>query len=72
VAWKGIREGAYRAAGAAILTGSATDIVGLTNFSGAIIQFVIRHAEALRAYVITAFQNPTLVEIINWIVRFGG
>ncbi len=66
--WKGIREGAYRATGAALLS----DAAGFTNFSGAFVQFVARHAEALSAYVVKAFQNPTLVEIIRWIVRLGG
>jgi transcriptional regulator with XRE-family HTH domain len=71
IAWKGIREGTYRAIGAGILTGAVTDIVGVTEFSGAFIRFVALHAEELSAYVVKAFQNPTLVEIINWIVKFG-
>ena len=71
IAWKGVREGAYRAIGAGLITGAATDLVGVTNFSGAIIRFVIRHAHTLIAYVTKAFQNPTLVEIINWIARYG-
>jgi hypothetical protein len=70
-AWKGIREGAYRAIGAGILTGVATDLAGLTSFHQSLIQFVSRHAETLTAYVMKAFQNPTLVEIINWIARLG-
>jgi tetratricopeptide (TPR) repeat protein len=70
-AWKGVREGAYRAVGAGLITGGVTDLVGATDFSGAIIHFVVRHAEALIAYVNRSFQNPTIVEIINWIIRFG-
>jgi hypothetical protein len=69
--WKGVREGAYRAIGAGIITGAVTDLMGVSDFSGAIIRFVVRHAEALIAYVAKSFQNPTIVEIINWIVRFG-
>lgn len=72
VAWKGVREGAYRAIGTGILTGAVTDIAGVTKFSGTFIKFVTLHAEELSAYVVKAFQNPTLVEIINWIVKFGG
>jgi len=71
IAWKGVREGAYRAVGGGMITGAVTDLIGLTDFSGAIIRFVIRHAEPLMAYVAKTFQNPTIVEIINWIVRFG-
>jgi tetratricopeptide (TPR) repeat protein len=71
VAWKSIREGAYRAVGAGLITGAITDLVGVTDFTGAIISFVTHHAEALIAYVTKSFQNPALVEIVNWIVRFG-
>jgi hypothetical protein len=70
-AWKGVREGAYRAIGTGILTGTATDLMGLTSFHQSSMQFVARHAETLIAYVTKAFQNPTLVEIINWIVRLA-
>ena len=66
--WKGVREGAYRATGAALLS----DAAGFTDFSSAFVKFVVRHAEALSLYVAKAFQNPTLVEIIQWIVRLGG
>jgi hypothetical protein len=71
VAWKGVREGAYRLVGAAFITGVATDLVGKTNFTGIFVEFVMRHSEALSAYVSQAFQNPMLVEIIKWIVRSG-
>lgn len=70
-AWKFIREGAYRSVGATLITGVATDIAGVTNFSGAIIDFVVRHANELTAYVVKTFQNPGLVDIINWIIRLG-
>lgn len=70
-ALKGIREGAYRATGAALVTGAATDMVGITEFSGKFIRFVALHTEELSAYVMKAFQNPTLVEIINLIAKFG-
>jgi hypothetical protein len=71
VAWKGVREGAYRAVGAALVGGAATDLTSVTHFAGIFINFVTRHAEILTDYVTTTFQNPTLVEIINWIVRLG-
>jgi tetratricopeptide (TPR) repeat protein len=70
-AWRGIREGAYRTIGGAVLTGIATDLAGMTDFHQSLIAFVTRHAEPLIAYAINAFQNPTLVEIINWIARLG-
>ena len=62
VAWKGVREGAYRAMGAALITGGAL---------GVFVTFVARHSETLTAYVLQTFKNPTLVEIINWIARIG-
>ncbi|MEA2841487.1 MAG: hypothetical protein QOF41_2817 [Methylobacteriaceae bacterium] len=71
MAWKALREGAYRAVGAGLITGAGTDFLGVTDFSGAIIRFVVGHAEALIVYLTKAFQNPALVEIINWIVRIG-
>jgi tetratricopeptide (TPR) repeat protein len=70
-AWKGIREGAYRTIGTGVLTGLVTDLSGVTSFHKTLIQFVGRHAETLSAYVMKAYQNPTLVEIINWISRLG-
>ena len=35
----------------------------------AIVSFVTRHADALKEFVITEWHNPTLVEIIDFIVR---
>jgi hypothetical protein len=70
-AWKGVREGAYRAAGAAFITGAASDMAGITNFHGAFVNFVTHYADVLSAYVMQAFNNPMLVEIIKWIVRFS-
>jgi transcriptional regulator with XRE-family HTH domain len=72
IAWKGIREGVYRTIGGALISATATDLAGVTNFSGAFVNFVVRHAESLILYVTKTFQNPQLVEIIHWIVRLGG
>lgn len=71
LAWKGMREGAYRAAGAALITGAATDFIGVTHHTSAIVGFVIQHAEPLIDYVTKSFQNPAVVEMIKWIVRLG-
>ncbi|HMG80252.1 MAG TPA: hypothetical protein VK591_16330 [Xanthobacteraceae bacterium] len=71
VAWKGLRDGAYKAAGAALITGAVTDMTGVTKFTSTFIQFVTTHSEMLIAYVTNAFQNPTLVDIIHWIVWLG-
>jgi hypothetical protein len=71
VAWKGIREGVYRTIGTALITGAATDISGVTKFSGVFIEFVLRHSKELVTYVSATFENETLVEIVNWIVRLG-
>jgi tetratricopeptide (TPR) repeat protein len=70
-AWKTVRYGAYQAIGAGLITGAVTDLTGVTHFSSAIVQFVVRHAETLAAYATKSFQNPALVEIIHWIVRFA-
>ncbi|HTB04071.1 MAG TPA: tetratricopeptide repeat protein [Bradyrhizobium sp.] len=70
-AWKGVREGAYRAVGAGLLTGAVTELTGVTNFHESLMRFVARHAETLAIYVMKAFQNPTLIEIINWIARLA-
>jgi len=71
VAWKGIREGAYRAVGAGLVTAAATDLLSVTSFYGTFANFVARHAESLISYVTKVFQNPALIDIINWISKFG-
>jgi hypothetical protein len=69
--WKSIRDGAYRATGAGILYGVASDLSGATNYHQTLIEFVSRHAEALVAYVTEAFHNPAIVDIIKWITQLG-
>ncbi len=63
-AQKEIRAGLYRSTGAAAFAGLAGYI-----YWQPISSFVVRHADALRAFVTEAYQNPKLVEIIDWIVR---
>jgi hypothetical protein len=70
-ALKGIREGAYRYAGAALAAAGVSDLMGATKIYSTFVVFVAHHAAALTAYIAKAFQNPTLIEIINWIVRFA-
>jgi hypothetical protein len=60
-AQKEIRAGAYRTVGAAV-------VIHWPEISS----FVVRNADALRAFVTEAYQNPKLVEIINLIVRAAG
>jgi hypothetical protein len=63
---KEYRAGIYRAAGSATLTG----VFGAAYLRWPqISSFVVHHANALIAFVTAAFQNPTLVEIINLIVK---
>jgi hypothetical protein len=69
VAWKGFREGAYKAAGTGMWGAILSEAAGGTHITEAIVRFVVRHAEALIVYVTKAFQNPAVVDIINWIVR---
>ena len=64
-AQKGVRDGLYRAAGAAAFA-------GLSGTAYYCWPFVVRHADALRAFVTEAYQNPKLVEIIDLIVRAAG
>jgi tetratricopeptide (TPR) repeat protein len=70
-AWRSVRDGAYQAIGAGALAGFVSELSGVTSFHQVLIQFVTRHAETLTAYVVKAFQNPALVEIIGWIARLG-
>ncbi len=69
-AWKEFRSGAYKAAGGALAVGAASELLGTTHYTAAIVRFVAQHAEPLITYVTKAFQNPQLVEIIQWVVRF--
>jgi hypothetical protein len=70
-AWKEYRGGGYKAMGAGTVTLAGTEWVGVTQVSKPFIEFVVRHADALKSYVMLTFQNPQLVEIINWIVRLA-
>jgi hypothetical protein len=63
------RAGFYRAAGTTAFAG----ISGVTYlFWPAISTFVARNADALKAFVEAAYQNPKLVEIIDLIVKAVG
>jgi hypothetical protein len=64
VAWKEFRAGIYRAAGTATFNAVAAS-ASLTG----IIWFVVRYADALKGFVTASWHNPTLVEIIDFIVR---
>jgi hypothetical protein len=63
------RAGIYRAAGAATFAGGAAGAGTVAYYSPAILSFIARHADALKAYVEAAWHNPMLGEIINLIVR---
>ena len=65
-AQKEIRAGLYRAAGTTAFGGLS---LGAYVYWPAVSSFVVHHADALRAFVTEAYQNPKLVEIINLIVR---
>jgi hypothetical protein len=64
VAWKEFRAGIYRAAGTATFNAVAASV----SLAG-IIWFVVRYADALKSFVTASWHNPTLVEIIDFIVR---
>lgn len=61
-AWKQIREGAYQAVGAA-------GVGGVVFYRSEITSFVVSNADALKAFVEANWHNPTLIEIIDAIVR---
>jgi hypothetical protein len=63
VAWKEYRQGIYRAAGAATF-----NVVAGASLAG-IIAFVAKYSDALKAFVTAFWHNPTLFEIIDFIVR---
>ena len=68
--WKEFRAGAYRAVGAAAAT--VTIAAGALTFPGAassVFGFVVRHATALKEYAGQVFQNPKIIELIDWIAR---
>jgi hypothetical protein len=63
-----VRAGFYRAAGAGGLAGLPVAYAYWPEISA----FVVRNADALKAFVAAAFHNPKLVEIIDWIVHTAG
>ena len=66
---KEFRAGLYRAAAAVTLAG----LPGTTHaYWPEISSFVVRHVDALRAFVSEAYQNPKLIEIIDMIVKAAG
>jgi hypothetical protein len=72
LAGKLAKEGAYRAAGPAFGISVISEATGATNVHADFFRFIAHHADALSAYVMKAFQNPALLEIINWISRVIG
>ncbi|PNE11559.1 MAG: hypothetical protein CR217_08095 [Beijerinckiaceae bacterium] len=61
-AWEKGRGAIYGAGGAGL-------IYAAYNNWPAIVSFVAKNADALKEFVTTAWHNPTLVEIIDWMVR---
>jgi hypothetical protein len=61
-AWKEVRAGAYRFGGGAIVLGGYT-------YQREIIEFVANNATALKHFVAQAFDNPTLIKIIDAIAH---
>jgi hypothetical protein len=68
-AQKEFRSGLYRAPGTAAFAGLS---VAAYAYWPEISAFVVRNADALKAFVTEAFHNPKLVEIIDWIVHAAG
>ncbi len=68
-AWKEMRGGVYKAGGAAIFTAGAG--MAAVNWPN-IVSFVANNAEALKAFVMTNWHNPTLVDIVELIARSIG
>jgi hypothetical protein len=65
-AWKEGRAGVYRPAGPAAVVGAES----IANAYGpAVLSFIAKYADVLKEFVAAAWHNPTLVEIIDWIVR---
>jgi hypothetical protein len=62
-AWKEYRAGAYRGFG-------AMTVAGLTGWQ--IIAFIQNNAEALKAFVEHAFNNPALIQIIEVVSKSAG
>ena len=62
-----IRDGFYREAGAHAFRSLVSG-----DHWPEISSFVVHNADALRAFVKGTFQNPKLVEIIDWIVKATG
>jgi hypothetical protein len=67
-AWKEYRAGIYRAAGTATAAG-----IGYAAYNNwpAITSFIAENADPLKSFVTAAWHNPTLIEIIDWIVRMA-
>jgi hypothetical protein len=65
-AWKEGHAGIYRAAGPAVALGAA----GIAYAHGpAVAPFIAKNADALKQFVMTAWHNSTLVEIIDRIAH---
>ncbi len=62
LAWKSVREGAYRQIGGAMALAAAP--VAIAKWT-AIQEFVFTNAEALKRFVTAVFHNPILTQIID-------
>jgi hypothetical protein len=65
-AWKEMRAGAYRAVGTATAA-----VIGGVLFYPDIVAFIVRNADSLRAFVVQAYENPALRQVIDAVVQFG-
>ena len=54
-----------------MVAATSAELTGVTHFTGSFIKFVSMHSETLTAYVMKAFHNPSLVEVIRWIEWLG-
>jgi len=64
--WKEFRAGVYRAPGTAAFVGVAGAVAVEWP---KIVSFVAENADALKAYAEAAWHNPTLVKVIDLVVR---
>jgi hypothetical protein len=68
LAWRGFRDGYYRAAGAAAFVATSGAAGAAVYYYGPqVAAFVVRNADVLRAFVEQAFHNPALIRIIKMV-----
>lgn len=59
----------YATVGAGLTGVVGTELLGVTNYHVSLFEFIIRNAEALKTYAVSAYNNPAIISALEWIAK---